>query len=185
MSARDDLNRATEEARAQVDAARSALAASRAARSGGPARNPREAERQLHALRGAVSDDVRALRERLTGVDASARRGAATAAVVGAGALASLVGSGLAVRGRVRRTIARRGVQQQAAAIARAMLTQSSSPDVTPRREGRGGRGGRGALIAVLAVGAAVAGAALLQQQRNAPVDDDDLWLPERDLGPA
>ena len=184
MSARDDLERAAAEARTQVGAARDALAASRDARGGGEARNARQAEDQLHALRGAVADDVRALRDRLTGLDASTRRGAATAAVAGASTLAALVGSGLAVRGRVRRSIAQRGVQKQALAIARAMAgealgaaSQAAAPVGRRRR-------GRGALLAALAVGAAVAGAAVVQQRR-APVDDDDLWLPERDLGPA
>ena len=185
MSARDDLERAAAEARTQVGAARDALAASRDARGGGEARNARQAEDQLHALRGAVADDVRALRDRLTGLDASTRRGATTAAVAGAGTLAALVGSGFAVRGRVRRGIAQRGVQKQAVAIARALAgealgaaTSTVAAPATRRRRGRG------ALIAALAVGAAVAGAAVVQQRR-APVDDDDLWLPERDLGPA
>ena len=185
MSARDDLERAASEARAQVGMARDALAASRDARGGGAARNARQAEDQLHALRGAVADDVRALRDRLTGLDASTRRGATTAAVAGAGTLAALVGSGLAVRGKVRRGIAQRGVQKQALAIARAMAgdafgtgTSMSAAPASRRRRGRG------ALFAALAVGAAVAGAAVVQQRR-APVDDEDLWLPERDLGPA
>ena len=188
MSARDDLERAATEARTQVSTAREALAASREARGGGEARNARQAEDQLHALRGAVADDVRALRDRLVGLDASTRRGATTAAVAGAGTLAALVGSGLAVRGRVRRGIAQRGVQKQALAIARAMageaLGAATSATSTPTAPVPGRRRGRGALVAVLAVGAAVAGAALVQQRR-APVDDDDLWLPERDLGPA
>lgn len=185
MSARDDLERAASEARAQVGAARDALSASRDARGGGEARNVRQAEDQLHALRGAVADDVRALRDRLTGLDASTRRGAATAAVAGAGTLAALVGSGLAVRGRVRHGIAQRGVQKQALAIARAMAGEalgSASAAVGAPATRR--RRGRGALIAALALGAAAAGAAVMQQRR-APVDDDDLWLPERDPGPA
>lgn len=185
MSARDDLERAAAEARAQVGAAREALTASREARGGGEAKDARQAEQQLHALRGAVADDVRALRDRLTSLDASTRRGVATAAVAGAGTLAALVGSGLAVRGRVRRSIARRGVQQQALAIARAIADESlgattSKGSTPPARRRRG----RGALLTALVVGAAVGGAAILQQRR-APADDDDLWLPERDLGPA
>jgi ATP-dependent exoDNAse (exonuclease V) alpha subunit len=180
MSARDDLARATEEAKAQVDAARAALTASRDARSGGRAKNAREAERQLQALRGAVVDDIRALRGRLGSLDPSARRGATTAAVVGAGALATLVGSGLAVRGRVRRGIAQRGVQQQAFAIARALAGSALDAPGSPS-----GRSRRGTLVTLLAVGAAVAGAAALQQRRGAPVDDDDLWLPERGPGPV
>lgn len=184
MSARDDLERVTSEARTQVGAARDALAASRDARGGGEARNARQAEDQLHALRGAVADDVRALRDRLTGLDASTRRGATTAAVAGAGTLAALVGSGFAVRGKVRRSVAQRGVQKQALAIARAMAGEALGATTSGTVSSTRRRGGRGALIAALAVGAAVAGAAIAQQRR-APVDDDDLWLPERDLGPA
>jgi hypothetical protein len=193
MTTRDDVTRAADEARAQVGAARDALAASRDARSGGSAKNLRHAEQQLESLRGAVSDDVRALRDRLVGLDPSARRGATVAAVAGAGAIATLVGSGLAVRSRVRRGFEQRGVQRQALAIARAMVGQQldavvpaalgTSAGAVGRASGR--RRGRGALLGVLAVGAAVAGAALVQQRRGAPVDDDDLWLPERDLGPA
>ena len=44
MSARDDLTRATEQARAQVRDARAAVESSRDARSGGPAKNARQAE---------------------------------------------------------------------------------------------------------------------------------------------
>ena len=191
MTTRDDLTRAADEARAQVGAARDALAASRDARSGGSARNLRQAEQQLESLRGAVADDVRALRDRLVTLDPSARRGATVAAAAGAGALATLVGSGLAVRSRVRRGIAQRGVQKQALAIARAMVGQqldvaaTAGVGASAGTSGRRRRGGRGALLGVLVVGAAVAGAALVQQRRNEPVDDDDLWLPERDLGPA
>jgi hypothetical protein len=196
MSTRDDLTRAADEARAQVTAARDALAASRDARTGGSAKNLRQAEQQLESLRTAVADDVRALRDRLVALDPSARRGATVAAVAGAGALATLVGTGLAVRGRVRRGVAERGVQKQALAIARALVGQQldvagatalgASGGASGGAPGRRrGRGGRAALLGVLAVGAAVAGAAIVQQRRNAPVDDEDLWLPERDLGPA
>lgn len=185
MSARDDLERAAAEARGQVDAARAALAASRDARGGGTAKDGREAEQQLHALRDAVGDDVRALRDRLVHLDPTVRRGATTAAIAGAGALVALVGSGLAVRSRVRRGIEQRGVERQAIAIARAMAEASlggGGSDRSSRRSGR--RRGRGALAAALVVGAAVVGAAIVQG-RHAPVDDDDLWLPEEDLGPA
>jgi hypothetical protein len=183
MSARDDIARATDEARAQVASARHVLAASREAKGGGAARNAREAERQLHALRGAVVDDLRALRGRVSSTDPSARRGALTVAAAGAGAVATLVGSGLAVRGRIRQGLRQRGVERQAEAIARAMVGRALAPSDTGAS--RGGRRRRGALLTVLVVGAAVAGAAVLQQQRNAPVDDDDLWLPEHDLGPS
>jgi hypothetical protein len=184
MSTRDDLTRAADEARTQVDAAREALAAARDARSGGRARDLRQAEQQLESLRSAVADDVRGLRDRLVSVDPSARRGATIAAAAGAGALAALVGSGLAVRSRVRRASEQRGVQRQALAIARAMVGQQLDAIVPTVTGAPGRRRGRGALLGVLAVGAAVAGAALVQQRRDAPVDDD-LWLPERDLGPA
>jgi len=187
MSARDDLTRASDEARAQVQAAREALAASRSARAGGSAKNARQAEQQLHALRGAVADDVRALRDRLSSLDPTARRGTVTAAAAGAGGLVALVGSGLAVRSRVRRGLAQRGIQQQALAIARAMVTQTldaPSPSADRGSRRRGGRRGGGALLTLLAVGATVAGAAIAQQRRSTPVDDDDLWLPERGPGP-
>lgn len=180
MSARSDMDRAAAEARAQVTAAREALAASRAARGGAPARNVRQAEEQLHALRGAVADDVRALRDRLTQLDPSARRGATAALAVGAGTLVALVGSGLAVRSRVRRGIAQRSIEKQAVAIARvlagdALRTGTRATTAGPQRR----RGGTA--LALLAVGAAVAGAALVQRQRVP--DDADLWLPEQELG--
>jgi len=184
MSARDDLDRAAAEARAQVSDARAALAASRDASGGGEAKNARQAEEQLHRLRGAVADDVRALRDRLTGLDEGARRGATAAAAIGAGALVTLVGSGLAVRGSVRRGLKQREVRQQATAIARALagtVAATASPTAAPTRRRRG----RGALLAAIALGAVAGGAALIQQRQNAPVDDADLWLPERDLGPA
>lgn len=185
MSAREDLERAAAEARGQVDAARAALAASREARIGGSAKDARQAEEQLHALRDAVGGDVRALRDRLVQLDPAARRGATTAALAGAGALAALVGSGLVVRSRVRRGFEQRGIERQALAIARAMAegvrAGGGSEGSSPRR---GRRRGRGVLAAVLAAGAAAAGAAIVQQRR-APVDDADLWLPEEDLGPA
>jgi hypothetical protein len=59
MSARDDLTRATEQARAQVRDARRARGVTRRAH-GGSAKNARQAEQQLDALRAAVADDVRA-----------------------------------------------------------------------------------------------------------------------------
>jgi hypothetical protein len=187
MSARADLDRAAAEARAQVDHARAALAASRDASGGGPAKNARQAEEQLHRLRGAVADDVRALRDRLTGLDDGARRGATTAAALGAGALVTLVGSGLAVRRSVRRGLKQREVRQQATAIAKAMAGSVLAPTSSAAVASRSPRGrvGRGALLATLALGAVAGGAALVQQRRSAPVDDADLWLPERDLGPA
>lgn len=183
MSARDDLDRAAAEARAQVADARAALAASRAAGAGGAAKNARQAEQQLHALRGAVADDVRALRDRVGGLDDSARRGAAGAAVAGAATLATLVGSGLAVRGRIRSGLKQRDVRRQATAIARALAGEALTTAPTASSPARRRRG-RGALLVTLAAGAAVAGAVLAQQRRSAP-DDDDLWLPERDLGAA
>lgn len=191
MSARDDLSRATDEARAQVRAAREALASSRDARTGGVAKDVDQAEQQLAALRDAVAEDLRVLRGRVTGLGDAERRGATIAGIAGAGALATLVGTGLAVRGRVRRVLAQREVQQQARAIASAMARQAAdaAADVLAagtragtRAGSRGGRRrGRGALLAALTVGAAVAGAVVVQQRRNAPVDPDDLWLPERE----
>lgn len=186
MSARDDLTRATDEARAQVRAAREALAASRDARSGGAAKDVGQAEQQVAALRDAVGDDLRVLRDRLTGLGEAERRGATLASIAGVGTLATLVGTGLAVRGRVRRALATRGAQEQARAIAAAMARQAADAAVEATARSRGGRrGGRGGMLVALTLGAAVAGAVVAQQRRNAPVDPDDLWLPEREPGPA
>lgn len=184
MSRRDDLERAVSESRAQVDMAREALAASRASRSGGGAKNVRQAEDQLHALRAAVSDDARALRDRLVQLDPGTRRGAALAATAGVGTLVALVGSGFAVRGRIRRGVARRGVERQALAIARALAgeaAQSFGPTSSTAR-GSAPRRGR-TLVPIVAIGAAIAGAALLRERRS-PVHDADLWLPEEHTGP-
>jgi hypothetical protein len=185
MSARDDLTRAADEARAQVREARRALSASRQAHGGGGARNARQAEEQLHALRGAVADDVRALRDRLVALEPSARRGAGVAAAVGAGALATVVGSGLALRSRARRRGAERGAERQARTIAAAMARQALDPGGKARGTDMPRRRGRGGLLAVLVAGAAVAGVAVVQQRRSAPVDPEDLWLPEDAPGPA
>ena len=76
MSARDDLTRATDEARAQVRAARETLARSRDATGGGPAKDVTQAEAQLDALRDAIAGDLRQLRDRVTGLDPAARRSA-------------------------------------------------------------------------------------------------------------
>lgn len=182
MSARDGLTRATDGARAQVRAAREALEVSRTARGGGPAKDVRQAENQLHALRGAVADDLWVLRERVGGLDDDARRTATLATVAGLGTLAAVVGSGLAVRGRVRRALAQRGVREQARALASALAREAADAVVsgTGARADVGARRGRGGLLALVAVGVAVAGATVLQQRRTAPIDPDDLWLPER-----
>lgn len=180
MSARDDLTRATDEARAQVRAAREALARSRDAVGGGPAKDVAQAEAQLGALRDAIAGDLRQLRDRVTGLDPAARRSATVATVAGAGALAAVVGAGLAARGRVRRTLGRRDVQRQARALAEALARQPA-PGTPSARRGRGG----GLLAAALTLGVAAAGAVAVQRQRSTPVDPDDLWLPERDPGPA
>jgi len=185
MSARDDLTRATGEARAQVRSAREALAASRDARSGGTAKDVGEAEQQLAALRDEVATDLRVLRDRVTGLGDAERRGATLASVAGLGTLAALVGTGLAVRGRVRRALSQREVQQQARAIASAMARQAAdaAADTVGAGARAGRRRGRGGMLTALTLGAAVAGAFVAQQRRNAPVDPDDLWLPEREPG--
>ncbi len=182
MSARDDLTRATERARAEAQAARDALARSRAAVGGGPAKDVPQAEAQLGALRDAVAGDLRLLRDRLTGMDPAARRTATTATVAGAGALAAVVGAGLLARSGLRRGRGRRDVQRQARALAAALARQQATD--APRTSGRSGRGA-GLLGTAVTLGAAAAGAALLQRRRSAPVDPDDLWLPEREAGPA
>lgn len=187
MSARDDLTRATDEARAQVRAARDALATARTSRSGGAAKDVAQAEQQLGALRDAVTQDLLVLRDRVSGLGAGERRGATLAAVAGLGTVATVVGTGLALRRSVRRAIGQRDVQRQARAIATAMARQAAdaaaSATGTAARAGR--RRGRGGLLTALVVGAAVAGAAAVQQRRTAPVDPDDLWLPEREPGTA
>jgi hypothetical protein len=188
MSARDDLTRAAAEARAQVDDARQALTRTREARAGGPARDARQAEQQLHALRGAIADDLRSLRGRVGALDPSARRGARTAAVAGVTGLVGLVGAGLAARGTLRRGAERRSVRRQALALAAALADQvgastgRTGPGATlASRPGRR----RGPVLALLTVGAAVAVMGVAQQRRSAPIDPDDLWLPERTAGPA
>lgn len=180
MSARDDLTRATDEARAQVRAARETLARSRDAAGGGPAKDAAQAEAQLGALRDAIATDLRQLRDRATGLDPAARRTATVATVAGAGALAAVVGAGLAARGRMRRTLGRRDVQRQARALAEALARQPAADGASGRRS----RGG-GVLAAALTLGVAAAGAIAVQRRRTAAVDPDDLWLPERDAGPA
>jgi hypothetical protein len=190
MSGLDDLNRAAEQARAQVRQAREALAVSREARDGGPARDRREAERQMLTLRGAVEDDIRALRDRLTGQDPSASRSLRIAALTASGAIAGVVGVAALGRGALSRGSERRRVERQALAVARVLADQAraaaagvgsatSRPAAPTRR-----RRGSGTLL-LAAVGAAVAGAVIVQQRRAQPVDPDDLWLPEETVGPA
>lgn len=187
MSTRDDLTRATDEAREQVRAARDALAASRTSRAGGAARNVAHAEQQLEALRDAVTTDLRVLRDRISGLDDGERRGASLALIAGVGTVAAVVGTGLAVRRSIRRSLGQRDVQRQARAIAAAMARQAAEAVVeaagTTSPSGR--RRGRGGLLTALIVGAAVAGATAVQQRRTAPVDPDELWLPEREHGAA
>lgn len=183
----DDLDRAAGTARAQVRDARAALAASREAQAGGRARNAREAERQLIALRGAVTSDARELRDRLTGTDPAASRTLGLAAVATTGTIASILGVGLIGRRTLARATERRHIERQAVALGRVLAEQARAAaqdsvgvPASPRRRRR-----RGGLLAVATLGAAVAGAVILQQRRTAPIDPDDLWLPEEDLGPA
>jgi hypothetical protein len=190
MSGLDDLNRAADEARAQVREAREALAASRDARGGGRARDRSEAERQLLALRGAVEEDVRTLRDRLTGEDPTAARALRVAALATSGAIAGVVGLGVLGRSALSRSAERRSIERQALAVARVLADQAraaasgvSSAASRPSAPSRRRRGGGVLLLAV--VGAAVAGAFVVQQRRSAPVDPDDLWLPEETVGPA
>jgi len=192
MSGLDDLNRAADEARDQVRAARDALAASRTARGGAPARSAKEAERQLAALRAAVSDDALLLRDRLAGGQDPAASGALRNAVLAtAAAVTGVVGLGLLGRGAVRRGAERRSLQRQAVSLARVFAQQgltSTSPGSRPRSDAStapASRGRGGGILLLALAGAAAAGAVLVQQQRGAPVDPDDLWLPERSPGPA
>jgi hypothetical protein len=189
MRGLEDLNSAAEQARAQVREAREALAASRQARGGGgPARDRREAERQMLTLRGAVEDDVRTLRDRLTGQDPSATRSLRIAALTASGAIAGVVGVAALGRGALSRGSERRRVERQALAVARVLAEQARAAasgvgSATSRPSARTRRGGGTLLLA--AVGAAVAGAVIVQQRRAQPVDPDDLWLPEETVGPA
>jgi hypothetical protein len=178
MSVRDEFDAAADEARAKVEEAKAALAASRAAVSGGPARSASQAEQQLERLRASLGRDIRTLRERTASFDPLApgplRRGMLG---VAAGA-ASLVVVGIAASAAGSRHQRRREAERQASAIARALLRaqatqQAPAAGRSARRSGR--------RLAVLVAGAAVAaGAGLIAQRRNAPVDDADLWLPER-----
>lgn len=192
MSVRDDLTRATEDARAQVREARDAVASSRQERSGGPARNARQAEQQLHALRAAIADDLHSLKGRATSADTDARRRAGTMALAGGVALSALIGTGLAARSAVTGRVGRRAIQKQAAALAAALAEQaaransgSAGSTTGGRARADGRRRGRGGLVAVLAVGAAIGATALVRQSQQAPIDPDDLWLPERTAGPS
>lgn len=189
MSAREDLTRATEEARAQVHEARAEVASARQARSGGPAKNARQAEQQLHAIRAAVADDLHSLKGRVTGADTTARRRVGAVALAGGAALTAVIGTGLAARSAVSGRVTRRAMQRQASALAAALAeqaswaTSSSAAGDLARAGGR--RRGRGGLVAMLAVGAAIGATALVRQSRQAPIDPDDLWLPERTAGPS
>jgi len=188
MSARDDLARLANEARSQIEDARAGLTGAREARAGGPARDARQAEQQLHALRGAIAADLRSLRGRARDIDPTAQSGARTAAIAGVTGLVGLVGAGLAARSAVNRGAERRSMQRQALALAAALADQAVTPSGptrartsgTSRRSGRGG-----STLALLVVGAAAAAAGIAWQRRTAPIDPDDLWLPERSVGPA
>lgn len=186
MRGLDDLERAADEARSQVREAREALASSRTARGGGRARDAKDAERQLQSLRGAVTEDARLLRKRLSGQDPAATRGLRIAALSASGTVAGIVGAALVGRGALTRRSDRRSLQRQASALARALAAQaltgvagSEPAPPTPRRRGR-----RGVMLLALA-GAVTAGAMIAQQRRIAPVDPDDLWLPVEPSGPA
>jgi len=184
MSAFEGLGRATEEARAQVREARDALASSRAARGGGPARNAAEAERQLLALRDAITDDVRMLRERLGGQDPAASRARRNTALGVSGAIAGVVGAALIGRRAVTRGSQRRSVERQAVALARA-LSEQTLRDRSDGSAGRSNERSRGGGVALLAAAGAVAAGVLMAQRRNVPIDEDDLWLPVEPTGPV
>jgi hypothetical protein len=190
MSARDDLEKAAEQARTQVRAAREALASSRDARGGGRARDAKEAERQLLSLRAAVSADVRSLRDRLSGQDPAASRALRNAALGTSGTIAAVVGAGLVGRSAISRRADRRTVQRQAVALARALAAQdrsrsSDAPTGDSSGSGRSRRRGRGGVTLLAFAGAVAAAALFAQQRRSAPIDPDDLWLPEEPSGPA
>jgi hypothetical protein len=190
MSARDDLEQAAEQARSRVREAREALASSRSALGGGPARTAKEAERQLLSLRRSVTDDVLSLRERLSGKDAGATRALRITALSTSGAIAGVVGAGLLSRNAITKRSERRSMQQQAVALARALAEQAvnavdrdSAP--TAPRSGRRSRGGRRRAALLALAGATATGVMVAQLRRNATIDEDDLWLPVEPSGPA
>jgi hypothetical protein len=134
-----------------------------------------------------VTDDVRALRGRMTGDGApSSSRAVRTVALGTAGVIASVVGAGVLGRRAVARSGERRRIEQQAAALARALTERARGAVERESRTARDGRSRRGGgALALVVVGAAVAGAVTLQQRRRTAIDPDDLWLPEQTVGPA
>jgi hypothetical protein len=146
----------------------------------------------LLALRRAVVDDIRELRGRLTDRDPATSRAVRVATLSAAGGLAAVVGGGLLGRGALTRSAERRRAQRQAISFARALtehvlpeqltagLNMRQSPATSRTRRRRGD-----AMLLLAVVGAAAAGAMVLQQRRSAPVDPDDLWLPEVTSGPT
>jgi hypothetical protein len=189
MTVRDDLARATEEARSQVREARAAVSSARQSRSGGAARNVRQAEAQLHELREAIADDLRMLKTRVSSADATTRRRTRTVAIVGAGALSAVVASGLVARSAVANRVHRRSVRRQAVELAAALTDQAARgvSDIAALRSARSSerRMGSTGLIVTLALGAAIGGAALIRRQQHAPIEPEDLWLPDHRGRPA
>jgi hypothetical protein len=173
MSARGDLEQAAETARQQVQDARDALARTRAAAGGGPARSAREAEEQVASIRAAIERDVRTLRDRAVATDLTAPGPARTAAITAGSGLLAVVGVAALGVGGMRRARARRDIERQARALAGALARQASGV-VDGSRRGRSGL-----LLAATGV-ALAAGAGVLAQRRRRPIDPDDLWLPER-----
>jgi len=176
MSAQQELEQAAELARQKVDEARAALASTRAAVAGGAARNAKHAEEQLDALRASLSRDLGTLRIRAAGFDLRAGGPLPRAAMAAAAGIAVVIGVGVAASAAGTRQQRRREVERQAAALAQALLrAQTSATSSTPARRGRRSGG-----LALLVTGAVVAGLAA-RNRRNKPVDDEDLWLPERE----
>lgn len=177
MSAQEELQRAADLARQRAAEARAALASTRAAVAGGPARNAKHAEEQLDELRASLGRDVVTLRDRAAAFDPRTGGTLPRAAFVAAAGVALVIGVGVAASAAGTRHQRRRDIDRQAAALAQALLrAQSNSATPASTR-----RGLRSSSIGLLVAGAAVAAALLARnERRSAPVDDADLWLPER-----
>jgi hypothetical protein len=174
MTAREDLEQAAAATRSKVAQARDALARTRAAAGGGPAGSPRRAEEQIESIRTAIEHDVRTLRARAGSVDVTSAGPARTAAIAAGAGLLAVVGVAVAGATGLRRARGRREIDRQARALAAALARQASSAVLDAPRRGRGG-----SLLAVTGI-ALAAGVGVIVKRRGRPIDEDDLWLPER-----
>jgi hypothetical protein len=177
MSAQEELQRAADLARQKADEARAALASTRAAVAGGPARNAKHAEEQLDELRASIGRDVTTLRDRAAAFDPRTGGTLPRTALVAAAGVALVIGVGVVARAAGTRHQRRRDIDRQAAALAQALLRAQT----TSSTSGSARRGRRSSSIGLLVAGAAVAaGLVARNKRRDRQVDDADLWLPER-----